>query len=124
MSKIGIDDNVLIAGIVGVGALAFYSIYKTGNLLQEATNTAQKPIAYAANKIDNAQDWLSTGWKKYWGAPEWAWREVIGQGGIGLTGNEPESADARGFWKKDDNSSLWGWGPKGDAGEKWWKLGD
>ena len=101
MAKVGeVSDDVLKTVII-VGALGFaYTLY-----------VARTPLQYGASKVDDTQDWLSSGWKKFWGAPKWAWDETLGQGGIRLTGNEPVSADARGFWKKDEGSWLWGWGP-------------
>ena len=94
------DDVLKVLIVVGAG-LAIYSFMQVRDLAN-----------YGASKVDDSQNWLSTGWKKVTGAPEWAWRETLGQGGIRLTGNEPVSADERGFWKKDEGSWLWGWGPK------------
>tara|TARA_R110001599_G_C11730895_1_gene606737 strand:- start:12 stop:380 length:369 start_codon:yes stop_codon:yes gene_type:complete len=118
-----VSDDILIVGMVGIGAFAFYSVYKTGNFLNRGVDVVTAPVEYGAGKVDDAQDYavtkvdqaqsfLKSGWDRVFGAPEWAWRETLGQGGIKLTGNEPVSTDARGFWKKDEGSYLWGWGPK------------
>ena len=118
-----VSDDILIVGMVGIGAFAFYSVYKTGNFLNRGVDVVTAPVEYGAGKVDDAQDYavtkvdqaqsfLKSGWDRVFGAPEWAWRETLGQGGIKLTGNEPVSTDARGFWKKDEGSYLWGWGPQ------------
>ena len=95
-----LSDDVIKFGIVIGGIMVIYSFMQV-----------RDAASYGASKVDDTQNWFSTGWKKFWGSPEWAWRETIGQGGLRITGNEPESADARGFWKKDEGSWLWGWGP-------------
>ena len=102
MAKAGADlsdDVIKVIIVVGAG-LALYSFIQV-----------RVAASYGASKVDDTQNWFDTGWKKFWGSPEWAWRETLGQGGIRLTGNEPSSADERGFWKKDEGSWLWGWGP-------------
>ena len=118
-----VSDDILIVGMVGIGAFAFYSVYKTGNFLNRGVDVVTAPVEYGAgkvddaqdyvvSKIDNAQSWLGSGWNRITGAPRFFWDESFGQGGIKLTGNEPVSTDARGFWKKDEGSYLWGWGPQ------------
>lgn len=100
MAKAGLGDDVLKVGLVVIGGIAIYSLMQV-----------RDAASYGATKVDDTQNWLSSGWSKFWGAPKYFWDESLGQGGIRLTGNEPESADARGFWKKDEGSWLWGWGP-------------
>jgi hypothetical protein len=105
MAKAGADvsDDVIKVAILGVGVLAIYMIMQ-----------ARDVAGYGASKVDDTQSWLSRGWSKAWGSPNWAWRETLGTGGLGLTGGstsntDPENRKLLGY---DDNSWLWGWGPK------------
>ena len=77
MAKIG--DDILTAGLVIGGGLVAYTLYKSFQL-------GEQTAEYGATKIDDAQNAAYSFGKRVTGAPEWAWRETIGQGGLGLTG--------------------------------------
>ncbi len=70
--------------------------------------------------ISHAQDYLTKQTDRALGLPEYLWTESIGQGGLGLTGNNAETyTDAnRTLLGKDEGSWGWGYGPK-----KGWILG-
>ena len=108
-----IGDDVLTAGLIVGGGLVAYTLYKS-------FQGAQATLAYSETKIDDAQDYLTKQTDRALGLPEYLWTESIGQGGLGLTGNNAETyTDAnRTLLGKDEGSWGWGYGPK-----KGWILG-
>ena len=132
VGKLG--DDVLTIGLVVGGGIVAYTLYKSFQV-------GQGIGSYGAGKIDDAQNYVTGGISRVTGAPAWAWRETIGQGGLGLTGNKPATRRNTTRWstgggqagsrqrdtttdsnrallRKDDNSWGWGYGPR-----KGWLLG-
>ena len=76
--------------LLGVGLLAFTLIYTlrgTGQLLKGGViDPAYDLAGWIGPRADATVGWFESGWGQVTGAPEWAWRETIGQGGLGLTG--------------------------------------
>jgi hypothetical protein len=106
-TKASIGDDVITAGIVVGGGLVLYTLYRS---FQVGEQTA----SYVGTKIDDTQDYINVQANRITGAPEWAWHETLGQGGLGLTGNTPETYrdDSRTLLGKDEGSWGWGYGPK------------
>ena len=92
-----VSDTTMNIALLGVGAITVYLVW---GVFTGASRTG--------TEIKNLTGWLDAGWDKVFGAPEWAWRETLGQGGLGLTGGTND----RKLLGKDDDSWGWGYGPK------------
>tara|TARA_R100000808_G_scaffold12935_1_gene31856 strand:- start:232 stop:657 length:426 start_codon:yes stop_codon:yes gene_type:complete len=108
-TRASIGDDVITAGIIVGGGLVLYTLYRS---FQVGEQTA----SYVGTKIDDTQDYINKQANRITGAPEWAWRETLGSGGLGLTGSNKE--DDRTLLGKDEGSWGWGYGPK-----KGWLFG-
>ena len=126
-----IGDDVLTAALVVGGGIAAYTIYRS---FQVGEQTA----GYVGTKIDDTQNYITSGIGRITGAPKYFWDETIGQGGLGLTGGSgydnlvarvTNTGDTRttgggqyGYGRRRDNTEdanrtllgkdpdSWGWG--------------
>jgi hypothetical protein len=109
-----VGGTTLQVGIVAIGALAVYAIYKS-------FKGGEQVGGWLGGQAEGLEAWLAGGANRAVGAPQYYWgrfwHETTGQGGLGWT-NKPE--DERSFWLKDPDSTLWGWGwqtePAGGSG--------
>jgi len=79
MAKANISDDVITAGLIVGGGLVAYTLYKT-------FQAGEKTADYVGTKIDDTQNYITSGINRITGAPKYFWDETIGQGGLGLTG--------------------------------------
>jgi hypothetical protein len=78
-TKASVGDDVLTAALIIGGGIAAYTIYRS---FQVGEQTAD----YVGTKIDDTQNYITSGINRITGAPKYFWDETIGQGGLGLTG--------------------------------------
>tara|TARA_Y100000401_G_scaffold115401_1_gene119054 strand:- start:795 stop:1208 length:414 start_codon:yes stop_codon:yes gene_type:complete len=116
-----ISDALITGGVIIVGGLVLYFVAQSFSAVRSAGKTiadtggwAAEGVEYGVGRTEDAIDYGRKQTERITGAPKYIWDETLGQGGLGLTGNEP--GDQRTLLGKDDNSWLYGYGPaKGNA---------
>ena len=105
MAKADLSDDVIKVGIWAILIGGVYLIYTTSRAgaplitaTQQTGAAVQKPFTWGAEGVESI-------WSEFLGGIKWGVKG--GERRLNQAG-DPE----RSVWRKDDNSWLWGWGPK------------
>ena len=119
-----VSDALITGGIIVVGGVVLYFIAQSfsaaraaGQNVADAGGWVAEGIEYGVGETEDAIDYATKQTERLIGAPKYIWDETLGQGGLGLTGNEP--GDERTLLGKDDDSWLYGYGPKKGSLKFW-----